>query len=116
MSKYLLFGFGVIPNLDRVIEKLFEKLIGWATTAIETSSNQPILPHAIVVLNASKHNTQEGFWDLDQNTEEILTSVSKALNTNERLRFWAESWRCRGKTIETLRDLVLCYYSSIQVR
>ncbi|KAK4446666.1 acyl transferase/acyl hydrolase/lysophospholipase [Podospora aff. communis PSN243] len=99
----------------RVIEKVFEELISWATNAIETTSNQPILPHAIIVLNASKHDNHERFWDSRQNTKDILASVSKVLDRNERLSSWADSWRRRGKTIETLQDLVLCYYSSIEV-
>lgn len=100
----------------RVIEKVFESLISWATNAIETSSNQPILPHAIIVLNASEHDNHEGFWDSKLNTAEILESVSKVLDTNERFSSWADSWRRRHKTIETLQDLVLCYYSSVEVR
>ena len=78
--------------MGRVIEKVFEQLIHWATNAIETSSNQPILPHAIIVLNASEHDNHEGFWDSGLNTEEILASVSKVLDTNERLSVWADSW------------------------
>ncbi|KAK0631476.1 hypothetical protein B0T14DRAFT_3900 [Immersiella caudata] len=99
----------------RVIEKVFEKLISWATNAIETSSNQPILPHAIIVLNASVNDNYEGFWDSELNTKEILASVSQVLGTNEKMKRWAESWRSRGKKIESLHDLVLCYYSSIEI-
>lgn len=102
--------------MSSVIEKAFEQLISWATNAIEASSNQPILPHAIIVLNASVHDNHKGFWDSELNTREILASVSKVLDTNEKMRGWADSWRRRGKTIETVRDLVLCYYSSIEVR
>jgi len=119
------FSFPPVPRLcnsrvkiylGSIIEKVFESLIGWATNAIETSSNQPILPHAIIVLNASEHDSHEGFWDSKLNTAEILASVSKVLNTNERFSSWADSWRHRDKTINTLEDLVLCYYSSIEVR
>ncbi|KAK1832963.1 acyl transferase/acyl hydrolase/lysophospholipase [Podospora conica] len=104
----------VLKN-PRVIEKVFEELISWATNAIETSSNQPILPHAIIVLNASEHDNHPHFWDSKLNTAEILESVSKVLKTNERFSSWVDSWRVRGKEINTLRDLILCYYSSIEV-
>ncbi|KAK1756460.1 acyl transferase/acyl hydrolase/lysophospholipase [Echria macrotheca] len=104
----------VLKN-HRVIEKVFEQLIRWATNAIETSSNQPILPHAIIVLNASEHDNHRGFWDSELNTEEILASVSEVLDTNESFRSWVDSWMSRGRTIKTMKDLVLCYYSSIEI-
>jgi len=68
------------------------------------------------VLNASEHDSHEGFWDSKLNTAEILASVSDVLDTNEKFSFWAGSWRRRHKTIETMQDLVSCYYSSIEVR
>lgn len=89
--------------------------MSWATNAIETSSNQPVLPHAIIVLNASDHDNRPDFWNSKSNTAEILKSVSRVLNTNERLRSWVDSWRERGKNIATLGELILCYYSSIEV-
>ena len=101
--------------ITRVIEGVFEELLSWATNAIETSSNQPVLPHAIIVLNASDHDNRPDFWNSKSNTAEILKSVSRVLNTNERLRFWVDSWRERGKNIATLGELILCYYSSIEV-
>jgi hypothetical protein len=49
----------------RVIESVFEKLVDWAAAALEKSSNQPVLPHAIIVLNASDNSTNPDLWDID---------------------------------------------------
>lgn len=98
-----------LTKCNRVIEQVFEKLITWAANAIETSANQPVLPHVIIVLN--KH---EDFKFAD--TEVILEDISSVIEKNMTLSKWAAHWRERGSTIKTLRDLVHCYYSSVEVR
>ena len=50
----------------RVIEVVIEQLIQWAAAALETSSNQPVLPHAIIVLNVSENATDPELWDVLQ--------------------------------------------------
>ncbi|KAH6848113.1 hypothetical protein B0I37DRAFT_376721 [Chaetomium sp. MPI-CAGE-AT-0009] len=92
----------------RVIEQVFEKLITWAANAIETSANQPLLPHVIIVLN--KH---EDFESADTST--ILEDISSVIEKNTTLSKWANHWRERGKTIDGLSDLVHCYYSSVEI-
>ncbi|KAI0003957.1 hypothetical protein F4779DRAFT_621638 [Xylariaceae sp. FL0662B] len=99
----------------RVIEHVFERLVKWAAAAIETSSNQPVLPHAIIALNASEHDLDNRSWDVHHNTETILNDLAHTVNRNETFKKWAQFWRERGKVIDTLVDLVLCYYSSIQI-
>jgi hypothetical protein len=49
----------------RVIEKALEKLVDWASAAFEKSSNQPVLPHAILLLNASDNSIGPGLWDVE---------------------------------------------------
>ncbi|KAI0484539.1 acyl transferase/acyl hydrolase/lysophospholipase [Xylariaceae sp. FL0804] len=99
----------------RVIEHVFERLVKWAAAAIETSSNQPVLPHAIIALNASEHDLDDSLWDVKHNTETILEDLAYTVNRNETFKKGAQFWRERGKVIDNLLDLVLCYYSSIQV-
>ncbi|KAK8017030.1 FabD/lysophospholipase-like protein [Apiospora rasikravindrae] len=99
----------------RTIEHVFEKLVKWAAAAIETSSNQPVLPHAIIALNASEHDIDVKLWDVKFNTETILEDLAHTVNRNETFRKWAQFWRERGKAIDNLLDLVLCYYSTIQI-
>lgn len=96
-------------TLISVIEQVFEKLVTWAANAIETSANQPLLPHVIIVLN--KH---EDFESAD--TTAILEDISSIIEKNKTLSKWAAHWRERGKAIEKLSHLVHCYYSSVEVR
>lgn len=90
-------------------------LVRWAAAAIETSSNQPVLPHAIIALNASEHDIDTKLWNVRFNTETILQDLAHTVNRNETFKKWAQFWRERGKAIDSLLDLVLCYYSTIQV-
>ncbi|KAK9417273.1 putative PNPLA domain-containing protein [Seiridium unicorne] len=99
----------------RTIEHVFEKLVVWAAAAIETSSNQPVLPHAIIALNASEHDIDEKLWGMKYNTETILEDLAHTVNRNANFRKWTQFWRERGKPIENLEQLILCYYSSIQI-
>lgn len=75
-----------------------------------------MLPHAIIVLNASENDLEEKLWDVPTNTESILEDLARTVNRNETFKKWAQFWRERGKEINTLTELVLCYYSSVQVR
>lgn len=86
-----------------------------AAAAIETSSNQPVLPHAIIVLNASEDLIDEKLWDVVANTENILQDLANTVNRNETFKKLAQFWRERNKPIHNLTDLILCYYSSLQV-
>ncbi|KAK6860680.1 hypothetical protein PG995_004316 [Apiospora arundinis] len=99
----------------RTIEHVFEKLVKWAAAAIETSSNQPVLPHAIIALNASEHDIDANLWDVRFSTETILEDLANTVNRNETFKKWAQFWRERGKAIDSLENLVLCYYSTIQI-
>ncbi|KAI3317161.1 hypothetical protein HD806DRAFT_515838 [Xylariaceae sp. AK1471] len=99
----------------RVIEHVFERLIQWAAAAIETSSNQPVLPHAIIALNATEHDLEDRLWDVRDCTETILIDLGQTVNNNVTFKKLAQFWRERGKRIDNLLDLILCYYSSIQI-
>lgn len=99
-----------------VVENVLEKLVGWAASAIETSSNQPLLPHAILALNAEDYNINESLWDIKAATTDMLKSLEKTVDQNETFKQAAQYWRERDRQIETVEQLMLCYYSSIQVR
>jgi len=99
----------------RTIEKVIEQLIQWAVAVLETSSNQPVLPHAIIVLNASENTTDPELWDVDKSTTALLTSVVRAVHQNHKLREYAEFWRQFEKSIESVESLLLSYYSSVRV-
>ncbi|KAK0714767.1 hypothetical protein B0H67DRAFT_553419 [Lasiosphaeris hirsuta] len=100
-------------TIDRVIEQVFEKLLTWAVNAIETSSNQPILPHAIIVLN--KHEDYPNLSGSSTNTKDILRDMSPVIEVNKTFLKCAEYWRERGKPIHNLEELIRCYCSSIEI-
>jgi hypothetical protein len=55
----------ILTKTCRVIEKALEMLVDWASAALEKSSNQPVLPHAILLLNASDNSIGPGLWDVE---------------------------------------------------
>ncbi|PVI00816.1 hypothetical protein DM02DRAFT_592134 [Periconia macrospinosa] len=99
----------------RVIESVFEQLVNWAAAALEMSSNQPVLPHAIIVLNASENDIDTQQWDPSLATESLLESISRTVYRNPTFKKYAQFWRERKKHIESVRQLMESYYSSIQV-
>lgn len=115
----LLFTFSdvivfVMKN-PRVIENVIEQLIDWAAAALETSSNQPVLPHAVIVLNSFDNTSDPTLWDVNNSTVDLLAKVSRAVHQNHKLRKFAEFWREKGRQVETVETLLLSYYSSIRV-
>ena len=99
----------------RVIENAIEQLIRWAEAALETSSNQPVLPHAIIVLNASDNASDPALWDVNNATINLMESVRRAVFKNHSMREFAETWRQRGRPVETVEMLLLSYYSTVRV-
>ncbi|RVX66081.1 hypothetical protein B0A52_10015 [Exophiala mesophila] len=103
----------VVKNA-RTIEEVVEQLVVWADAVIETASNQPVLPHAIIVLNASD-NQNADLWDVDASTTELLSSISLAVHENPRLKKLANKWISRGFDIDSVKSLLSAYYSSVRV-
>lgn len=95
-----------------------QKLLEWGSASLEKSINQPTLPHAIIAVNATDVNINPIEWNGDNATEHLLASVSNALHpvygVPEFVKL-ARVWRARGKRIESMVDLVRCYYSSFSV-
>jgi hypothetical protein len=101
--------------IPRVIEPVLERLIEWAETALETSSNQPILPCAILVINASENSPDSDAWDLDISTRALLDSLAATVDQNVAFSKYAKIWRSRGRNIGSVEELFLCYFSSFKV-
>ena len=99
----------------RVIENVFEKLVEWAAAALEKSSNQPALPHAIVVLNASENDIDENLWDIQIATRALFASLSRTVFQNVTFKKCAQFWRDRNRQIETVEQLLYSYYASVRV-
>jgi len=104
----------VLKN-PRVVESVLERLVKWAAAALEMSSNQPVLPHAIIALNACENNIDAKLWDVRTATEAVFESLSKTVNQNATFKQFAQFWRERGREIDTVEQLMRSYYSTIQV-
>lgn len=82
---------------------------------MENSSNQAVLPHAIIVLNASENDIDQKLWDVDSATSELLNSLSRTVFKSPVFKKLAQFWRERSRSIESVEQLLLSYYSSIRV-
>ncbi|KAI0205198.1 hypothetical protein F4808DRAFT_473273 [Astrocystis sublimbata] len=90
-------------------------LITWGAASIDKSINQPVLPHAIVVLNATDVGVDEKEWDVSKATHMLLSDISDAIRREPMLQKYAQIWRQRGRRLSTTKELLECYYASISV-
>ncbi|KAL8902691.1 MAG: hypothetical protein Q9207_004458 [Kuettlingeria erythrocarpa] len=90
-------------------------LLDWASTSLESSINQPTIPHAIIVLNATNPAVDHDEWDIPTATERLMQHVANAVYENPLFVRYAEHWRKKGRRIKDMLDLVRCYYADISV-
>lgn len=93
---------------------VLHKLVSWASDSVDKSLNQPVLPHAILVLNATE-DVDETEWDVDVATKLLMTAIQAAITREPALYEHAQIWRRRGKEIKTTEDLLRQYYASVTV-
>jgi len=99
----------------REIETAVERLIRWAHTALEKSSNQPMLPFGIIVMNAVDNRTDPALWDVNTATNFLMKSIADAVHKNPIFERWAWDWREKDKRINSTEDLLRVYYSSVRI-
>ena len=87
----------------------------WAAAALEKSSNQPVLPHAIIVLNASEYDIDPELWDVHTSTSRLFENLSRTVFHNDTFKKYAQFWRERNRSIETIEQLLHSYYRSVNV-
>ncbi|KAF6818372.1 hypothetical protein CMUS01_11936 [Colletotrichum musicola] len=90
------------------------KLLAWVAVSIDKLPNQPALPRAIIVLNATE-KVDDDEWDIETATRNFLHDVSRAIDREPSFRELAQMWRDAGRTTKTTKDLLSCYYASISV-
>ena len=90
-------------------------MLEWASTSLESSVNQPTLPHAIIVLNATKTPIDEEVWDTDSAPRNLMQHVASTVLDVKEFEDRADSWRKKGKQIDNMLGLFRCYYSDISV-
>lgn len=104
----------VSQNYNKIHHDI-ENLIKWAEKSFQKSVNQPMLPHAIIVVNKLPHTTNADLWDADLVTALQLTSFDSAVHLEGGSGYFADAvrkWSQRGKVVKSVYDLLHCYYSS----
>ena len=93
----------------------FVRLLNWAYTSIESATNQNVLPHIIIVLNKSNALLEDEEFDVETATKKLLSEADQSLETNSDIRSHVQYWRSKRRTVDSAKDLLTCYYSSIKV-
>ncbi|KAK6502557.1 hypothetical protein TWF506_003137 [Arthrobotrys conoides] len=97
------------------LENAIERLLIWATAALEKSSNQPVLPHAIIALNSLPNEAPDVFWSSDTATKRVLDEANIEFSENPKFKPFIKHWRERGKRVGTVRELLKLYYDRTSV-
>ncbi|KAI0555301.1 FabD/lysophospholipase-like protein [Xylaria curta] len=106
-------------DADYIIHRAFEstvleKLLEWGSRSTDKSLNQPALPHAIIVLNATE-NVDEKEWDVRTATDLLLDDIRDAIFREPRFEEHAHIFRQSGRKIDSTKDLLECYFASITI-
>lgn len=90
-------------------------LIDWAEKSIDKASNQPCLPHAIVVLNSAHPNAEENQWNPSHTTDSFLKSSSISGERTGVFQDTVIKLEKLGISVHTTEDVLQYYYSSTTV-
>jgi hypothetical protein len=93
-------------------------LLSWAETCLETSVNQPTLPHVIIALNGTDPSSNPDVWNSHRATRSLLEANDHCLDPQRGHHYFtdlARRWRRKGRRIDKILDLIQCYYSTFKV-
>jgi hypothetical protein len=90
-------------------------LIDWAAKSIDKSVNQPSRPHIIIVLNQTDPAINEEEWNPNHATERLLNDFADSVKHIGALKEVVAKLEGAGLMINTTKDLLEFYYSSITV-
>lgn len=105
----------VLRNPRAFESTVLDKLIRWGAASIDKSLNQPVLPHAIIVFNATEATIDGKEWDVPTATQMLFSDINGAIVREPALLAHAQTWRKRGRHINSTKDLLECYYASVNV-
>ncbi|OCL07767.1 FabD/lysophospholipase-like protein [Glonium stellatum] len=109
----------VLQNARTFESAVLHKLLDWALKSIEKSLNQFALPHAIIVLNSiddpTDDTTADGQWDTAETTRKFFADLDDIIHKGDRFEEHRRFWEDRGKQVNSLQDLLECFYSSVAV-
>jgi hypothetical protein len=106
----------VSANIISTIENVTLQLLEWASNAIDYSSNQPCLPHAVLVLNKSDPSLPKEKWEAISSTKWLFAGLERELGANLKFKPYLARVKDSGRhrTVGA-QELLECYYSSVQV-
>ncbi|KAK6535567.1 hypothetical protein TWF694_002021 [Orbilia ellipsospora] len=97
------------------LESVIERLLMWAAAALEKSSNQPILPHAIIAMNSIPNEAADPFWDINTTTSDVLNEVNLEFTRNPKFKPYIRYWEERNTRVSSVWGLLHLYYDSVKV-
>jgi hypothetical protein len=86
-------------------------LFDWAKTGHEKTLNQRVRPGLIIIVNRNTEKAHRALGSIDETTQHLLTSFQKS----SRFKEMKKLWKVRGRSINTARDLIRCYYYDFRV-
>lgn len=104
----------VLRNPRSFESTVLDKLVRWGASSVDKSLNQPILPHAIIVLNATE-DVDENQWDVATATNMLMSAIQGAIEREPMLYEYVQTWQQRGRDIKSAEDLLRQYYSSVTI-
>ncbi|KAI2617824.1 hypothetical protein GGR54DRAFT_607089 [Hypoxylon sp. NC1633] len=104
----------VLRNPRSFESTVLDKLLRWGAASVDKSLNQPVLPHAILVLNATDV-VDEREWDVATATDMLMSTIKDAISRDPAFDEYVKVWRKRGKEIRSTEDLLKQYYASVSV-
>ncbi|KAL9624998.1 MAG: hypothetical protein Q9160_000727 [Pyrenula sp. 1 TL-2023] len=105
----------VLRNTRTFESSALKLLLDWAATSVESSINQPALPRAVIVLNATDLSVDQKEWEVRAATENLMAHVQHAVDDIPFFIRHADHWRKKGRVINNTLDLIRCYYADISV-
>ncbi|KAF5573225.1 hypothetical protein FPANT_12525 [Fusarium pseudoanthophilum] len=97
-------------SLQQIDDSIVE-LLEWAEVSHVSAINRFGLPHLIIVINRSDTDSD---WDPFATGQQILNEQQRVLEGNDRVKAMAGRFRGVGIKINTLEDLLLTSYASVQ--
>ena len=100
-----------VTTNSRAAQTILEEMFKWAKDGHEKTLNQRVRPGLVIVLNKMSQDSQETLSTVDKATKCLLDSFQRSTRFGE----LQKRWKARGRTINTAKDLIYCYYHSFRV-
>ena len=97
--------------MDRMAENDMTHLVEWAHDAHDRTTNQGAKPGLVYIIDMDS-NLDPSEW---MNGDFATTRIMAKLQASTKFKSMQHLWRTRNTKVETVQDLLHCYYSNIRV-